>query len=69
MHKVTGYDIQQYLDMVRKAELNHITVSVIGDGFQLTMDSDQTSLGRFETVNDIFHYLCGYETGISKGGI
>ena len=58
---MTGYDIQKWEYLKTKAEELRISIDVRGDSLHLYLKGKKY-LGSFETVNDCFHYVCGFET-------
>ena len=66
MNKTTGSDIQNYSYCRQKAEENGIEIIVEHSGFIMKRKYDGAMLGKVETVRDVFHYLCGYESGYAK---
>ena len=67
MKDVTGSDIQKFQYCEQKAHNSDIKIVVEYDGFVLTRRSDRNILGKIPTVDGLFQYLCGYETGLDKG--
>lgn len=55
-----GYDIQQWNAVRHKAEELGLAVGVSGDRFVIS-----NGCGIFNSVGDVYHFLCGYEAGIS----
>ena len=67
LNGTTGADIQKYNYCTIKAKQNDIEIIVEHGGFVLTRNSDSATLGKIETVEGMFQYLCGYEVGLDKG--
>jgi hypothetical protein len=67
MKDVTGGDIQKFQYCEQKAHNSDIKIVVEYEGFVLTRNSDHAILGKIPTVEGLFQYLCGYETGLDKG--
>ena len=61
-----GSDILLYEKCLEKTQKLGIKISVFDDVFILKLN-DNTMLGKATTVNDVYNYLCGYETGFSNG--
>jgi hypothetical protein len=60
----TGREIQEWYYVEQKAKDNGMGVQILGDGFRLI--SNKESLGHFNTVDQMYQYLCGYEVGFSR---
>lgn len=67
MSTATARDIQEYNYTCVKARDNDLMVDIMGDGFVLWRNSDQCIMGKFTNVDQMFQYLCGYESGLVKG--
>jgi hypothetical protein len=53
-----GYDIQTYEKSKTKAYKLCLEIEIISDKFKIP------GCGNFETVDNLFYFLYGYETGI-----
>ena len=63
-----GYDVQTWLTCIEKINMNELTYELHGEFIHIK-DKNKLMLGSFKSVEDLFSYLCGYETGLSKGVI
>lgn len=63
-----GYDLQMYYACVSKCKNLKFDFSVKGKGIEILTDSGNM-VGAFETIRDVFNFLCGVELGIDIGKI
>lgn len=63
-----GFDICRYLRTLEIAESNEIDVTVKGDCF-FAYDKGGNTLGKFYTVDELYFYVCGYDTGFARGKV
>jgi len=63
----TALDIQKFNLCEYKARENDIIIDVKSEGFLLTRRSDYCILGKILTVEEMYSYFCGYESGLDKG--
>ena len=58
-----GYDAQLYNLSLRKAKNNGLQITTSGKKVCLERIEDGASMGAYDTVKELFSYLCGYESG------
>jgi len=58
---MNGYDIQQYLYVSKMCEQHGFEMEVSGD--KIWLKRIGTNLGTFKSVEDIYHYITGFEYG------
>lgn len=59
-----GFDISRFNRAKEIAESNEVDIDVRGDCF-FAYDNKGNVLGKFYTVDEIYFYMCGYDTGLS----
>jgi len=62
----TGFYVQRWNLCIKKAEKLNIKIDIVGDWFALYSTDRKTNLGRMQTVDEVFSYLCGYEAARPK---
>lgn len=67
MSKTTGHGVQLYLQSVSKAADLNLHISVSHDGFEVVRKTDKVILERAKTIEEVYYYLRGYETGRAFG--
>jgi hypothetical protein len=63
---MTGYDVQQWITVTNKLLSNGLTWNIKGEFIHIT-DMKKLMLGSFDSVSELYNYLCGYEAGYSVG--
>lgn len=64
---MTGYDIQLYQRTKEVAKYLKLELAVSGDRVAIGNPATDVTLGFFNTVEEAYAYLCGYETGQAEG--
>ena len=66
---MNGYDLQKLEFCMQKIKsLGFFALNPVGDKLELQRDPKH-SMGRFDTVSDVYNYLCGYESGYVDGSV
>ena len=60
-----GYDIQKYELLKNRAKSAGMVLGVKGSAIELTYKKDY--IGKFESGETAFAFVCGFEYGKSKG--
>ena len=58
---MNGADVQRYEYAVEKVQKMGLSIEVIGDRISLYNIKNNEVYGLFDTVNDLFHFVCGFE--------
>lgn len=70
---MNGYDIQLWTFVLKKMEKMNMHHEIHGEKIELLTESlipqkeSYPSLGFFDDIKSLYDYLCGYETGFSRG--
>ncbi len=64
---MNGYDIQRYDVVLGKLEDLGFKIKTQGERISIRSKDDKRFYGDFESIADVYIYLCGYETGKSEG--
>lgn len=63
---MNGYDLQKYLQTKDRA--NELDMNITFKGSQLVLVNKITfgNFGYFETLDELYNFVCGYETAHAK---
>jgi len=58
---MNGADVQRYEYALEKVQKMGLSIEVIGDRISLYNIKNNEVYGLFDTVNDLFYFVCGFE--------
>lgn len=64
---MNGYDLQRYEHVRFKCNQYKINIRPSGNMISLTMMEDGAMVGAFENIEAVYSYMCGFESGFSRG--
>lgn len=60
-----GYDLQMYQNCIMKCATYNFSINARGSNIEI-LTSKGTVVGVFETMRDLFNFLCGFECGTAR---